>query len=76
MVGSSTQAAPYYNITCDPNFAYGYGGYGYYHLDPGSNCIDMGDSSAVDPNNVGEYDIDGDDRIYDSYVDMGADEVV
>ena len=75
LVGSSTQVGPYYNITCNPNFAYSYGEQGYYHLDPGSNCVDTGDSSAVDPNNVGEYDIDGDDRIYGDDVDMGADEV-
>ena len=72
LVGSSTQVGPYYNITCNPNFAYDYGEYGYYHLDTASHCVDTGDDTYVE---VGEEDIDGDDRIYDSYVDMGADEV-
>jgi hypothetical protein len=72
LVGSSTQTAPYYNITCDPDFAYGYGEYGYYHLDLGSNCVDTGDDTDV---GVGEEDVDGDDRIYGGDVDIGADEV-
>jgi len=63
------------NIRCDPNFSYEFGKYGYYHLDPGSDCVDGGNDSVVDPNGFGEYDIDGDERIVGDHVDMGADEV-
>ena len=60
------------SISCDPNFAYDYGEFGYYHLDPGSACIDTGT-----PNEpyTGEEDIDTEARVYNSRVDMGADEV-
>lgn len=64
------------NITCDPNFAYDYPEYGYYHLSSGSHCKDMGDNTYVGQD---ETDIDTDDRIIDGgnglIVDMGADEV-
>lgn len=69
----------YGNITCDPCFAYSHPKYGYYHLDPASHCVDRGDNSVVDPCGIGEYDIDGDNRIINGggglIVDMGADEV-
>jgi len=58
------------NITCDPNFAYDYPVYGYYHLDFGSHCRDGGDSDEYPD----EFDIDGQDRVFGSYVDIGADE--
>ena len=44
-----------------------------YHLDPNSPCFNAGD-----PNydaEEGETDIDGDDRIMDGRLDMGADEI-
>ena len=65
----------YGNITCDPWFSYDDPNYGYYHLDPGSYCVDAGNDSVVDPESTGEYDIDGDERIVGDHVDMGADEV-
>jgi hypothetical protein len=60
------------NITCDPNFAYDYPVYGYYHLDFGSHCRDKGDSEG---DYSSETDIDDEDRDGDGYVDIGADEV-
>jgi len=61
------------NIHEDPNFAYGLNNASYnYHLDPGSPCKNAGDSEVI---NTGELDIDGDERIIDGYVDMGADEI-
>ncbi len=69
------------NITCNPLFAYSDPTLYNFHLDPNSPCIDMGDNTSVDPNEVGEKDIDGDDRIINwtgigsAIVDMGADEV-
>ncbi|HNO77876.1 MAG TPA: choice-of-anchor Q domain-containing protein [Phycisphaerae bacterium] len=46
---------------------------GDYHLAPGSPAIDQGDNAAA--NNAGlTLDIDGDDRILNGQVDMGADE--
>ena len=73
--GASTPDQYSNNITCDPCFAYNHPKYGYYHLAPASHCVDRGDNSVVDPNNLGEYDIDGDDRIFGDHVDIGADEV-
>ena len=57
------------NISDDPEFAYD--DPNDYHLSPASPCIDVGD-----PWNVGLYelDIDGDQRVYGTTVDMGADE--
>ena len=56
------------NITDDPGFAAGE-----YHLPLGSPCIDKGSNAAA----AGILtDIDGDLRIINGTVDMGADEVV
>jgi parallel beta-helix repeat protein len=60
------------NIATDPNFAYGNPELYNFHLNPISPCIDAGDSNDVE---AGEVDIDGDERIYNGVVDMGADEV-
>jgi hypothetical protein len=43
---------------------------GNYHLLPGSPCINTGDNSAVPPSVV--TDLDGNPRIIDGTVDMGA----
>ncbi len=59
------------NINENPRFAYSYPEYGLYHLASDSNCIDAGDPNLSYANQV---DIDGDDRIYGTYVDIGADE--
>ncbi len=72
---TSTDADSLGNIHCNPEFAYNYGKYGYYHLAADSPCIDSGNDTVVDPNNIGEYDIDHDDRIINNRVDIGADEV-
>ena len=61
------------NITADPMFAYGDPSLGNYHLDPSSPCVDMGDNRGGIK--MGEVDFDGDRRLEDGYVDMGADEV-
>jgi hypothetical protein len=64
------------NIATDPNFV-DYVSIDYdpnhcdFHLSSESPCIDAGDSNDI---GVGEVDIDGDDRIYNGVVDMGADE--
>jgi hypothetical protein len=47
---------------------------GNYHLLPISVCVDVGDNSSVPP--VSTTDIDGEQRIFNDTVDMGADEVV
>jgi parallel beta-helix repeat protein len=47
---------------------------GNYHLLPISGCIDVGDNSSVP--SVSTTDIDGEQRIFNNIVDMGADEVV
>jgi len=47
---------------------------GNYHLLPISGCIDAGDNLSVPPEST--TDIDGEERIFDDTVDMGADEVV
>jgi len=44
-----------------------------YHLDPNSPCFNAGDPNYEAEE--GETDIDGDDRIMDGRVDMGADEI-
>ena len=59
------------NFNSDPGFAYTEPNACNYHLAEDSNCIDAGDNTDV---GVDETDIDGDDRIYNDYVDMGADE--
>ena len=53
------------NIHSDPCFADDY------HLDENSPCINAGNNSYVD----WAYDIDGDNRILNAIVDIGADEV-
>jgi len=75
------------NIDIDPNFTDG--GYwddantptepnddffvvGNYHLIPISGCVDVGDNNSVTATN----DIDGEQRVFNNIVDMGADEVV
>jgi len=64
------------NIATDPNFV-DYVSIDYdpnhcdFHLSSESPCIDAGDSNDI---GVEEVDIDGDDRIYNGVVDMGADE--
>jgi len=45
---------------------------GNYHLLPTSNCIDIGDNNSA----TGPTDIDGEHRIFNDIVDMGADEVI
>jgi hypothetical protein len=70
-----------HNNCIDPLFAYG--DPNDFHLHPDSPCVDAGDSSVVDPNGLGETDLDGNERVLnrDDYgpdnaeVDMGADEV-
>jgi hypothetical protein len=47
---------------------------GNYHLLPVSGCIDVGDTLSVPPEST--TDIDGEQRIFNDTVDMGADEVV
>jgi len=47
---------------------------GNYHLLPISGCIDAGDNLSVPPEST--TDIDGEERIFNDTVDMGADEVV
>ena len=47
---------------------------GDYHLQEGSHCINAGDPNfAADPN---ETDIDGQPRVFDGQIDIGADEFV
>lgn len=46
---------------------------GNYHLLPISGCADAGDNSSVPPEST--TDIDGEQRIFNDKVDMGADEV-
>jgi hypothetical protein len=43
----------------------------YYHLDANSPCINAGDPNG---DYSGQVDIDGEDRVYNGIVDMGADE--
>jgi parallel beta-helix repeat protein len=47
---------------------------GNYHLLPGSPCIDAGDTGSIPP--FLTTDIDGEERIFNDVVDMGADEMV
>ena len=66
------------NHPCDPLFAYdpiGDPNNYDFHITAGSLCIDAG---AADPNTYieGELDIDGDDRVYNERIDIGADEFV
>ncbi len=47
---------------------------GNYHIPPNSPCVDVGDNSSLPPASVA--DIDGEQRIFNDIVDMGADEMV
>ncbi|MBN2377079.1 MAG: right-handed parallel beta-helix repeat-containing protein [Sedimentisphaerales bacterium] len=58
------------NINQDPNFAYKNPESFNFHLSPVSPCIDKGNSTDISD----ETDIDGDYRVLDDDVDMGADE--
>jgi hypothetical protein len=59
------------NIDAEPQFVSPGGGD--YHLGPNSPCIDAGDNNSVPPSLVA--DLDGEERIINGTVDMGADEV-
>lgn len=63
----------YHNISCEPNFAYCADPEGTYnfHLAYCSSCIGAGDNSVVDSN---DRDMDYEQRIYGTNVDIGADE--
>jgi hypothetical protein len=54
------------NINKDPRFTDGQ-----YHIDSNSPCIDQGDNSAP---SLPPYDYEGDDRVFNGTVDIGADE--
>jgi len=60
------------NTPTDPNDDFFVAGN--YHLTPGSACIDAGDNSSVPL--VSATDIDGEQRIFNDTVDIGADELV
>ena len=46
-----------------------------WHLEPNSPCINAGDpNSLFDPNDPNETDLDGEPRVQQCRVDMGADE--
>ena len=47
---------------------------GNYHLLPISGCIDLGDNASIPTEST--MDIDGEERIFNDIVDIGADEVV
>jgi hypothetical protein len=47
---------------------------GDYHIPPNSPCADSGDNSSLPP--VSTVDIDDEERIFNTIVDMGADEAV
>lgn len=47
---------------------------GNYHLLPISGCIDLGDNTSLPPDSTS--DIDGEERVFNSIVDIGADEVI
>jgi|GEM_PF-4379154 len=54
------------NISDDPMF---FGGD--YHIDPNSPCVDSGDPAD---DGLGETDMDGEERVLNGRIDMGADE--
>jgi hypothetical protein len=60
------------NITCNPQFAFSNPELNNFHLAADSPCIDKGNNTGIEQD---EKDIDNADRIYNSIVDMGADEV-
>ncbi|MBN1435955.1 MAG: S8 family serine peptidase [Sedimentisphaerales bacterium] len=59
------------NIRCNPLFVTADFTIGNFHLDPCSPCKDLGDSA---PSYTNELDIDGQSRVVNSLVDIGADE--
>ena len=64
-----------FNIPCDPEFVIPRtdpNGIYDLHLKPDSPLKDQGDSLPV---GLSEKDIDGNDRIFDNEVEMGADEI-
>ncbi len=67
--GVTDQTGTNGNISADPKMA----NYkiGEFHLQPGSPCIDAGSMEAI---GTGWTDIDGQDRVWGSGVDIGADE--
>ncbi len=58
------------NISSDPCFA-NVNNYNYHYLKLSSPCINAGDPNGI---YAGQKDIDNQDRVYNSRVDMGADE--
>ena len=60
-----------HNISDDPCFAYSDPNLCNYHLAGDSPCIEAGDPCGT---YTGQTDIDDDDRLYNTYVDIGADE--
>ena len=60
------------NTPTDPNDDFFVSGN--YHLLPASDCINAGDNTSLP--SASTADIDGEQRIFDDIVDMGADEVV
>ena len=58
-----------FNINTNPQLAYD--GFRDFHLSVNSPCIDAGDSTGI----TSELDLDDDDRIYGTQVDIGADEL-
>jgi hypothetical protein len=60
------------NFSGKPMFAYEQEPYGFYHLHKDSECRNTGDNTYVAQD---EVDIDGDTRIIENIVDIGADEV-
>ena len=59
------------NVSDDPCFAYYDPNLCNYHLSANSLCIEAGDPCGI---YTGQTDIDDDDRVYYTYVDIGADE--
>ena len=65
---------PNNNIHIDPDFAYGDASENFnFHLSGDSECIDIGYNTGI---GIDEVDIDGEIRIENGTVDMGADEYV
>jgi parallel beta-helix repeat protein len=60
-----------YNVPGPPDFVYDYAPYGYYHIKYESPCRNSGDYGSY-PN---ETDMDGQLRVQENRVDIGADEV-
>jgi len=60
------------NISIDPNFVNP--DVNNYHLDPNSPCVNAGDPNFSQAPNQTDYD--GEQRVFNTIVDMGADEMV